>query len=128
MQLKNMGRNVDGMSEVLIPVLKKKLPFGLKRLWNKECYKYEQKRKRITITKFLNFLLEEIITMEDIPLEMERVQKKEARIAKEEHKGLSVSQKRKEPIEMIESKDAVKEEAGLSKAQSYTDLRLKQGI
>ncbi len=102
MQLKHMGRNVNRLSDVMIPVLKSKIPPYMKRLWNKECYKYEKRQKKITITKFLDFLHEEIIVTDDPHLERvqkkESIQKKESNTHSEKHKGLPVSMNQKETI------------------------------
>lgn len=67
MTLKSMGRNIDDLSDVMIPLLKKKLPRAMKKAWNKKCYRMELKNKEITISKFLKFLHIELLTMEEIP-------------------------------------------------------------
>lgn len=67
MTLKSLGRDINAMSEVLIPVLKRKIPYAIRRTWNEKAYKMERKNKRITITKFLEFLRDKILTMEEPP-------------------------------------------------------------
>ena len=99
MTLKGMGKEVNSLSAVLIPVLKQKIPLTLKREWNKRVLHMERKGRNVTITKFLNFLREQILIME--PTVQKQQKKPEAKpiskkpTKKVEYKGLTVQEVKK---------------------------------
>ena len=59
--LKSLDLEVDAMSDVLIPLIKKKLHPRLQRDWNKFSLGKEKLKIEITITDFVDFLKDEIL-------------------------------------------------------------------